>query len=174
MTSDYLGVEDILDIHADQIERYGGSHGVRDQAGLESAVARPQSGYYDNLVSEAAALWESLSQNHPFVDGNKRTAFASTHGFLFINGVEITADQDQTYEFIMDAFERQEMNFDTLETWLENNTQERAPASREQEDRREQKVKREAEELPERYRSFLEEDPRQAPEPDRGDDDWER
>lgn len=74
----------------------------------------------------------------------------------------------------MDAFERREMNFDTLETWLENNTQERVPVSREQEDRQEQKVKREAEELPERYRSFLEEEPQQAPEPDRGDDDWER
>ena len=174
MTSDYLGVEDILDIHANQIERYGGSHGVRDQAGLESAVARPQSGYYDDLVSEAAALWESLSQNHPFVDGNKRTAFASTHSFLFINGVEITADQDQTYEFIMDAFERREMNFDRLETWLQNNTQERVPASREQEDRRERTVKREAEELPERHRSFFEEDPRQTPDPDRGGDGWER
>ena len=56
MTSDYLGVEDILDLHANQIERYGGSHGVRDQAGLESSVARPQSGYYGNLISEAAAL----------------------------------------------------------------------------------------------------------------------
>ena len=145
MTSDYLSVADILEIHTDQIERYGGPHGVRDWAGLESAVARSQSGYYDGLVSEATALWESLSQNHPFVDSNKRTAFASAHGFLLINGVEITADQDQTYEFIMDAFERREMNFDTLETWLENNTQERVPASREQEDQREQKVKREAE-----------------------------
>ena len=125
MSCDYLSVEDVLAIHADQIERYGGSQGVRDQAGLESAISRPQSGYYDGIIPEAAAMWESLSQNHPFVDGNKRTSFAATHAFLFINGVQITADQDKTYSFVMDAFERKEMNFSTLEKWLSENTMER-------------------------------------------------
>lgn len=128
MNRDYLSVDDVLDIHTDQIERYGGSQGVRDQAGLESAVSRPQSGYYSSAVQEAAALWESLSQNHPFVDGNKRTSYAAMHSFLFINGVKITANQDQAYEFIMDAFERKVMNFSTLEGWLQENTQERAKA----------------------------------------------
>ena len=59
------------------MEAFGGSHGIRDRVGLEAAVMRPQSGYYPDVIAEAAALWESLSQNHPFVDGNKRTAIAS-------------------------------------------------------------------------------------------------
>ena len=74
--TDYVTTVEALAIHADQIERYGGLAGVRDQGLLEAALFRPQTGYYPNLIEEAAALWESLSQNHPFVDGNKRTAFA--------------------------------------------------------------------------------------------------
>jgi death on curing protein len=74
--TDYVTVAEALAIHADQIERYGGSAGVRDFGLLEAALFRPQTGYYPGLIEEAAALWESLSQNHPFVDGNERTAFA--------------------------------------------------------------------------------------------------
>ena len=74
MSFDYIRVDDILAIHADQIERYGGGEGIRDPGLLEAALFRPQTGYYPTLIDEAAALWESLSQNHPFVDGNKRTA----------------------------------------------------------------------------------------------------
>jgi len=73
MTTVYLTVAEVLAIHDDQIERYGGSPGVRDMGQLEAALFRPQTGYYPDLIAEAAALWESLSQNHPFVDGNKRT-----------------------------------------------------------------------------------------------------
>ena len=82
--TDYVTVVEALAIHADQIERYGGSPGVRDQGLLESALFRPQSGYYPDLIEEAAALWESLSQNHPFVDGDKRTAFAIAYTFLYL------------------------------------------------------------------------------------------
>jgi death-on-curing family protein len=78
----YLTVAEVLAMHADQIERYGGSQGVRDQGLLEAALYRPQTGYYAGLIEEAAALWESLAQNHPFIDGNKRTAFAATYTFL--------------------------------------------------------------------------------------------
>ncbi len=81
MSFDYIRVDDILAIHADQIERYGGGEGIRDPGLLEAALFRPQTGYYRTLIEEAAALWESLSQNHPFVDGNKRTAFAATYVF---------------------------------------------------------------------------------------------
>ncbi|OYV67429.1 MAG: death-on-curing protein, partial [Acidiphilium sp. 21-66-27] len=76
--TDYLTVIEVLAIHADQIERYGGVHGVRDPGQLEAALYRPRTGYYADLIDEAAALWESLAQNHPFIDGNKRTAFAAT------------------------------------------------------------------------------------------------
>jgi Fic/DOC family len=65
-------VAEVLAMHADQIERYGVSHGVRDPGLLEVALFRPQIGYYADPIEEAAALWESMSQNHPFADGNKR------------------------------------------------------------------------------------------------------
>jgi death-on-curing protein len=68
------------------INRYGGSAGVRDMGALEAALYRPQSGYYEDVIQQAAALWESLSQNHPFVDGNKRIAFAAMDIFLRIGG----------------------------------------------------------------------------------------
>jgi death-on-curing protein len=74
--TDYVTVAEALAIHVDQVERYGGSNGVRDLGLLEAALFRPQTGYYSDLIEQAAALWESLSQNHQFVDGNKRTAFA--------------------------------------------------------------------------------------------------
>ncbi|MEO8661236.1 MAG: type II toxin-antitoxin system death-on-curing family toxin [Bryobacteraceae bacterium] len=98
--TDYLTVVEVLAIHADQIERYGGSHGVRDQGLLEAAMYRPQTGYYVDLIEEAAALWESLAQNHAFIDGNKRTAFAATYTFLAVNGAWITADALKTYAFV--------------------------------------------------------------------------
>ena len=74
---DYLTLGDVLAIHADQITTYGGAAGVRDPGQLDAALFRPQTGYYADTIAEAAALWESLSQNHPFVDGNKRTAMVS-------------------------------------------------------------------------------------------------
>ena len=113
---------DVLAIHEDQVETDGGSFGVRDMGQLEAALFRPQSGYYDDLIAEAAALWESLSQNHPFIDGNKRTAFASTFTFLAINGVEITATADDTWQFLSSCYERGEVNFDKLDKWLRKNT----------------------------------------------------
>jgi death-on-curing protein len=76
---DYLTVVEVLAMHEDQIALYGGALGVRDTGLLEAVVLRPQTGYYDDLIEEAAALWESLAQNHPFFDGNKRTAFAATY-----------------------------------------------------------------------------------------------
>src|SRR5205807_8793046 len=85
--TDYLTVAEVLAMHDDQIERYGGSPGVRDQGLLEAALYRPQTGHYADLIEEAAALWESLAQNHSFVDGNKRTAFAAMYTFLAINGL---------------------------------------------------------------------------------------
>jgi death-on-curing protein len=69
--TDYVTVVEALAIHADQIESYGGSAGVRDEGLLEGALFRPQTGYYPSLIEEAAALWESLSQNNPFVDGTR-------------------------------------------------------------------------------------------------------
>lgn len=121
--TDYLTLADIFAIHIDQIERYGGADGLRDMGQLEAALFRPQTGYYDDLIAEAAALWESLSQNHPFVDGNKRTSFAATYTFLAINGLEINADPDAIYSFVMKLYETNGFDFDTLDKWLRSNTQ---------------------------------------------------
>jgi death-on-curing protein len=122
MTYDYIRVDDVLAIHADQIERYGGSQGLRDPGLLEAALFRPQTGYYPSLVDEAAALWESLSQNHPFVDGNKRTAFAATYVFLFINGLRIVARDEDAQEFVLGLYESGQIKFENLRVWLTNNT----------------------------------------------------
>ncbi len=116
--TDYLTMAEVLAIHADQIERYGGSHGVRDAGLLESALFRPQTGYYADLIEEAAALWESISQNHPFSDGNKRTAFAATYTFLAVNGARLTADAQQTQDFLLALYEKGQFPFDKLVPWL--------------------------------------------------------
>jgi len=120
--TDYLTLSDVLAIHADQIQRYGGSLGLRDPGQLEAALYRPQTGYYADPIEAAAALWESLSQNHPFIDGNKRTAFAATYTFLAINGRRLVADAEATYAFLMELYDRHAFTFDALLGWLRLNT----------------------------------------------------
>jgi death on curing protein len=82
----YPAVDEVIAVHSRLIAKFGGSPGIRDRGALESALARPRTGYYDDIIQEAAALWESLSQNHPFVDGNKRVAVTVTAAFLKLNG----------------------------------------------------------------------------------------
>ena len=122
MSFDSIRVEDILAIHTDQIARYGGGEGIRDPGLLEAALFRPHTGYYPTLIDEAAALWESLSQNYPFVDGNKRTAFAATYEFLAINGIKITATDDQAQDFFLGLYSASRVTFENLRAWLSENT----------------------------------------------------
>ena len=122
---DYLTLGDVLAIHADQITTYGGSAGIRDPGQLDAALFRPQTGYYADIIAEAAALWESLSQNHPFVDGNKRTAFAAMFTFLFVNGVDLTADADRAWAFVSRLYQEDDFDFAALEAWLRDNTRAR-------------------------------------------------
>lgn len=119
--TDYLTLVEVLAIHADQIERYGGSPGVRDPGALEAALYRPQTGYYADLVEEAAALWESLAQHKPFIQGNKRTAFAVTDAFLTINGAKLSADADDTFAFISEMQETGTFEISNLTRWLRSN-----------------------------------------------------
>jgi death-on-curing protein len=121
--TEYLTMVEVQAMHTDQIERYGGSPGVRDPGQLEAALFRPQTGYYGDLIEEAAALWESLSQNHPFIDGNKRTAFAATYTFLAINGFRLNAEAEAAYAFITGLHERQGFNFEALVAWLRRNVE---------------------------------------------------
>ena len=77
-----------------------------------------RSGYYADLIEEAAALWESLAQNHAFLDGNKRMAFAATYTFLAINGARLTADARETDDFMAALYEANQFSFDKLVPWL--------------------------------------------------------
>ena len=122
MSFRYLSVDDVIAFHHDQIKIFGGAEGIRDLGQLASAMFRPQSGYYDDLIAEAAALWESLAVNPPFVDGNKRTSFIVTDVFLQLNGLLIDAADDDIWKFKLGLFETGEFNFQNLEIWLRKNT----------------------------------------------------
>ena len=114
----YPGPDEVLSIHKVLIERFGGSHGIRDGGALESALARPQTGYYRDLIEEAAALWESLSQNHPFIDGNKRVAVTAMAAFLKVNGYRLEFDDAAAFSFLMGLYEGGTMRFGELDGWL--------------------------------------------------------
>ena len=118
----YLTLEDVLYLHEEQLRLYGGASGVRDEGLILSALLRPQTGYYNDLIEEAAALWESLAMNHGFVDGNKRVAFASLVVFLEANGRRLTAEPDDVIVFIYRHLEAGTFRKDILDTWLRSNT----------------------------------------------------
>jgi len=122
----YLTLRDALGIHGRLIDTFGGAAGVRDLGLIESALLRPRTGYYSDLIEEAAALWESLAMNHGFVDGNKRVAYACLEIFLALNGVDISADNDIIEAFIYSNLEGGTFNKDVLDAWLRGNTAARA------------------------------------------------
>jgi len=111
-------VAEVVAIHHHQIEEYGGSHGLRDQGALEAAVFRPQTGYYSDLSEEAAALFESLVNNHAFVDGNKRVGFAAMHTFLLVNGFDFDVSGKAAFEFIIKTMEDGKFRFALLRDWI--------------------------------------------------------
>lgn len=105
------------------IELFGGIHGVRDRAAIESAVFRPQIGYYNSIQEEAAALMESLATNHGFLDGNKRIAFAATDVFLRRNGLYIEVAAKEGFEFINGSLDRHEFRFSRILDWIKQHIQ---------------------------------------------------
>lgn len=115
---EYLTIIEVLSIHKILIEKYGGIDGVRDMGALDAALFRPQSGYYEDIIEESAALWESLSQNHPFIDGNKRTAFAVTYTFLSMNGYKLKINVKETIKYINDLYNSGQFEFKNIEKWL--------------------------------------------------------
>ena len=118
--TEYVSTADALFFHKQLIERYGGASGIRDAGALESALHRPQTGYYDTIIHEAAALLESLVQNHPFIDGNKRVAFAVVDVFLRINGYSITADSKAIYDRLIKLLEERTFDMERLVPWLKD------------------------------------------------------
>lgn len=119
----YLTMDDVMWIHAEQLREYGGAPGVRDAGLVESALLRPQTGYYTDLIEEASALWESLAMNHGFVDGNKRVGFASTIIFLQANGLNPVGTQDEWIDFIYANLEAGTFRKDVLDAWLRGHTE---------------------------------------------------
>ncbi len=118
----FLSLDEAVAIHARLIEKFGGANGIRDLGLLESALYRPQTGYYDNLLHMSSALFESLLMNHPFIDGNKRTAFFMTDVFLRINGIKLNVQAIAAHDFIVNQLENKQANLQILHEWLQNNT----------------------------------------------------
>jgi death-on-curing protein len=118
----YPDMQDVLAVHQRQLERFGGAPGIRDAGLIEAALARPQSGYYQDLIEEAAALWESLTMNHGFIDGNKRVGLAMTDVFLRINGLKLSATSDETLSFVIGSLEAKSFEKNLLEAWLRLHT----------------------------------------------------
>jgi death-on-curing protein len=116
----YLTLQETLELHEQLILRFGGPSGVRDMGLLESALVRPQSGYYETLSMQAAALLQSLCQNHCFVDGNKRVAFAATAIFLRMNGYRLNVRADEGEAFLVDQIIRGRIAIEDIATWLES------------------------------------------------------
>ncbi len=119
----FLSKPQVLRVHERQIERFGGSAGLRDEGALDSALARPQATFggedlYPSLAEKAAALFHSLVANHPFLDGNKRTAAMCSELFVLVNGFEIEATDDELEELTM-AAARGERESEEIAIWLE-------------------------------------------------------
>jgi death-on-curing protein len=121
--ADYLTVVDVLAIHALLIDEFGGADGVRDMGALEAAVFRPQTGYYEDPIAEAAALFESLIQLRPFIDGNKRTALAAADVHLRLHGLELGGDSLEHHRFIIGLMEAGALNRQTIDAWLRSNVE---------------------------------------------------
>ena len=114
----YLSVDDVIFIQKVLIKEFGGSPGIRDMKSLESAVSRPQSGYYKTIYDEAAALMESLAMNHAFIDGNKRISFFATDVFLRMNGYFISCESEEANLFYTENLEENTFRFEIIKSWL--------------------------------------------------------
>jgi death-on-curing protein len=116
----YLTLDEVLEIHGALVKRFGGTRGVRDLGLLESALYRPRTGYYRDLSEMAAALFESLLMNHPFIDGNKRVAFFSADVFLRLNGWKLEVEPETAHRFLIGLLDRGECDFDRLLPWIQD------------------------------------------------------
>jgi len=122
----YLTVKDILLLHDIAIDKFGGSHGLRDLGLLESAVARPQSSFggedlYPSIFLKAGALVHSLLMNHQFVDGNKRTAMFSVMTFLELNGYKFSAKQKEVVDTAL-WIENKKPTIEEISNWLQKHS----------------------------------------------------
>jgi len=117
-TTLFLTLDEVLAVHEKIIDTFGGATGVRDLGLIESALYRPRTGYYADLIEMAAALFESLLRNHGFVDGNKRVAFFATDVFLRLNGWKLQVEAEQAEADLVGMLTRHEADFSHLKPWI--------------------------------------------------------
>ena len=120
----YLTKEEVLELHRQSLERYGGAVGIRDEGLLESAIAQPQAAFggqelYPTLAAKAAALGFSLINNHPFFDGNKRVGFAAMAVFLVLNSKKLTCTADDGESTVL-AVASGKMTREEFVSWVES------------------------------------------------------
>jgi death on curing protein len=118
-----IELRDVLNIHNILIDKFGGSKGVRDQGSLESAINRPFATFdnhdlYPTPSDKAAAILESILINHPFIDGNKRTAYVLMRLILLDNGLDVVADQEDKYKMVISA-STGDIRFDDIKKWIQ-------------------------------------------------------
>lgn len=119
-----ISLKEVESIHEILIDKFGGTKGIRDRGALESAINRPyqtfdQKELYQDPIDKAAAIFESLIMNHPFIDGNKRTAYVLMRLTLLENNLAFQADQHERYDCVLKAA-KGEMKFDQIKKWLTN------------------------------------------------------
>ncbi|HZR27392.1 MAG TPA: type II toxin-antitoxin system death-on-curing family toxin [Terriglobales bacterium] len=114
----YLTIAEVIEMHRQLIEEFGGPQGLRDRGALDAAIFRPQTGYYTSLAEEAAALMESLVNNHAFLDGNKRISFAASDTFLRLNGFCLEVEPASAHKFIVEAIATGEFRFGQIRDWI--------------------------------------------------------
>ena len=115
----YLSLEEVLELHRRVLALHGGSDGVRDMGLIESALARPKSGYYESLPEQAAALLQSFAGNHAFVDGNKRVAWVTADVFLRVNGYKMRVSASVAERFIIERVIKKRIDVHEIAKWLE-------------------------------------------------------
>jgi death on curing protein len=114
----YPTVAEVIESQRLLIEEFGGLHGIRDRGLLESAVFRPRSGYYSDIIEEAAALMESLANNKSFLDGNKRVTFVMTDTMLRANGYFLDVEALEAHKLITEAKDRNDFRFTWIRDWI--------------------------------------------------------
>jgi death-on-curing protein len=122
-TPKFLSISQVLDIHQDEINSFGGTSGIRDEGLLDSALAQPQATFFGELLhptigEQAAAYLYHLAMNHPFIDGNKRTAFAVMDTFVTLNGYSLNLSQEQAYNLVIRVVQK-EISKEELSAFLE-------------------------------------------------------
>lgn len=127
MAPTFLHIQEVLEVHRNQIELYGGSEGIRDIGLLESAIAMPQAGFggqylHTDIFEMAAAYLFHIAKNHPFIDGNKRTASMAAFTFLHVNGQTLTATEEE-YEKVVLAAAQSELDKKQIAAFFRINSQ---------------------------------------------------